>query len=78
MTNFEKVAASPETLGAFLSSLPIATGPCDEQFHRAFCDSCEVDKRENCGMPSCPHKTERNNPTWWLAQEANHEKDSLF
>ncbi len=34
MNNFEKITASPETLGAFLASMPIATGPWDEQFHR--------------------------------------------
>ncbi len=63
MSNFEKVAASPETLGAFLSSLHVATGPWDESFHRDFCDSCE---RENCDVEHCPHQDERNNPTWWL------------
>jgi len=31
MSNFEKVAASPETLGEFLASLPISDGPWDEQ-----------------------------------------------
>ncbi len=63
MSNFEKVAASPETLGAFLSSLHVATGPWDESFHRDFCDSCE---RENCEVEHCPHQDTRNNPTWWL------------
>ena len=29
MNNFEKITASPETLGAFLASLPIETGPWD-------------------------------------------------
>ncbi len=60
MSNFEKVAASPETLGAFLSSLHVATGPWDESFHRTFCDSCE---RENCDVEHCPHQDTRNNPT---------------
>ena len=27
MTNFEKVTASPDVLGEFLASLPVATGP---------------------------------------------------
>ncbi len=27
MTNFEKLAASPETLGAFLASIPATRGP---------------------------------------------------
>lgn len=70
MTNFEKVAASSETLGAFLASLPIATGPWDEQFHRLFCDSCEA---ENCDAENCPHKAERSNPTWWLNQTETGE-----
>jgi len=61
MNNFEKVAA-PEMLGAFLSSLHIATGPWDESFHRTFCDSCE---REDCDVEHCLHQTKRNNPTWW-------------
>lgn len=65
MTNFENVAVSPETLGAFLSSLPIATGPWDELFHRQFCDSCEA---ENCDAENCPHQAERSNPMWWLMQ----------
>lgn len=71
MSNFEKITASPEALGAFLSSLPIATGPWDELFHRKFCDSC-IDScgTKNCDTPGCPHQAERNNPTWWLTQEA--------
>ncbi len=56
MSNFEKITVSPETLGEFLSSLPIATGPWDESFHRQFCDSCERDKRQDCGTPRCPHE----------------------
>lgn len=63
MTNFEKITASPEALGEFLASLPVATGPWDEEFHRAFCDSCE---RENCDEGRCPHQDKRNNPLWWL------------
>ena len=43
MTNFEKIAASPETLGTFLASLPIASGPWDEAFHRTFCDGCQAE-----------------------------------
>ena len=37
MSNFEKITATPEALGAFLASLPVATGPWDEEFHRTFC-----------------------------------------
>ncbi len=68
MSNFEKVAASPGTLGAFLVSLPIATGPWDESIHQMFCNSCKQDKRQDCGTPRCPHEDKRNNPTWWLKQ----------
>ena len=67
MTNFEKITASPETLGTFLASLPIASGPWDEAFHRMFCDGGQV---EDCDGQGCPHKVERGNPLWWLMQEA--------
>ena len=67
MTNFEKITASPEALGEFLASLPVANGPWDEEFHRAFCDSCE---RENCDEGKCPHQDKRYNPLWWLNQAA--------
>lgn len=63
MTNFEKITASPEALGEFLASLPVATGPWDKEFHRAFCDSCE---RENCDGKRCPNQDKRYNPLWWL------------
>ena len=63
MTNFEKITASPEAMGEFLASLPVATGPWDKEFHRMFCDSCE---RENCDEKRCPHNAERGNPLWWL------------
>ncbi len=66
MTNFEKVTASPEALGAFLASLDVPTGPWDESFHRDFCDSCDA---ENCDAENCPHQYERNNPTRWLKLE---------
>ncbi len=63
MTNFEKVTASPDVLGEFLASLPVATGPWDEEFHRAFCDSCEL---LECRAETCPYKGDR--PLWWLNQ----------
>ena len=63
MSNFEKITESPEALGEFLASLPVANGPWDEEFHRAFCDSCE---RENCDEGRCPHQDKRYNPLWWL------------
>lgn len=70
MSNFEKITATPEALGAFLASLPVATGPWDESFHEKFCASCE---REECDTEHCPHQNERNNPTWWLTQAAEGE-----
>ena len=63
MTNFEKIAETPEALGEFLASLPVADGPWDVEFRKAFCAKCE---RENCDGKRCPHKAERNNPLWWL------------
>ncbi|MEY8388832.1 hypothetical protein AALC17_16375 [Oscillospiraceae bacterium 38-13] len=70
MSNFEKITATPEALGAFLASLPVATGPWDESFHEKFCASCE---REECDTEHCPHQNERNNPLWWLTQAAEGE-----
>lgn len=66
MTQFERITASPEALGAFLASLPVLQGPWDDAFHRAFCDTCQV---EDCDAEGCPHQAERNSPTWWLGQE---------
>ena len=70
MSNFKKITATPEALGAFLASLSVATGPWDESFHEKFCASCE---REDCNTEHCPHKDERNNPLWWLVQTAEGE-----
>lgn len=61
MTNFEKITETPEALGEFFASLPVATGPWDEEFHRAFCDSCEL---LECRTETCPYKGSR--PLWWL------------
>lgn len=66
MTNFEKLTASPETLGAFLASIPAANGPWDEAFQKEFCAKCH---QEDC-EPVCPHQDKRNNPAWWLKREA--------
>ena len=73
MTNFEKITASPDVLGEFLESLPVATGPWDKSFHENFCASCE---RENCDTENCPHQNERSNPLWWLVQTAKGEQDT--
>lgn len=56
MTNFEKITETPEALGEFLASLPVADGPWDAEFHKAFCDNC---KRKNCDGKRCPHNAER-------------------
>lgn len=56
MTNFEKITETPEALGEFLASLPVADGPWDVEFRKAFCAKCE---RENCDGKRCPHKAER-------------------
>ena len=40
MTNYERITATPEALGAFLETLPIASGPWDVEFHRTFCKDC--------------------------------------
>ena len=63
MTNFEKITETPEALGEFLASLPVADGPWDAEFHKAFCADCE---RENCDGKRCLHNAERGNPVWWL------------
>ena len=73
MTNFEKITATPEALGAFLASLSIADGPWDEAFHRMFCGECQS---ENCDAENCPHQNERNNPLWWLVQTEEGEQDT--
>ena len=72
--NYDEITASPETLGAFLASLPIAIGPWDESFHKEFCNSCE---RENCDVEGCPNQDKRNNPTWWLKLSAKPGKGAL-
>lgn len=65
MKEFERITQSPEALGEFLASLPVLTGPWDDAFNRSFCDAC---KAEDCNP--CPHQAQRNNPLWWLLQEA--------
>lgn len=66
MTNFEQLTASPDTLGAFLASLPVTDGPWDKAFQKEFCAGCP---KEDC-EPNCPHQDKRDNPAWWLKQEA--------
>ena len=65
MKNFEQIAETPETLGAFLAALPVANGPWDQEFHAQYCADCLY-----LGCDSCPHSAQRNNPLWWLMQNA--------
>ena len=67
-SNFEKIAESPEALAAFLSSLPVLSGPWDEAFHRRYCDACSA---EECG--GCENKA-LNNPFWWLSLAAEADE----
>ena len=53
MTNFEKITASPEALGAFLASLPVAIGPWDTEFQKMFCAECG---RKDCDGKPCLHR----------------------
>lgn len=71
MNNFEKIAASPDKLGAFLASLPVIEGPWDTAFQRQYCSGCG---KVNCD--ACPNEQYRNNPVWWLALEAGKERDA--
>ena len=70
MTNYERITATPEALGAFLETLPIASGPWDVEFHRTFCKDCTA---ANCDGGNCPHNAQRNNPLWWLMQNGGGE-----
>ena len=68
MTEFERITQSPETLGAFLASLPCIDGPWDVEFQKRFCRGCA---RADCdGAEPCPHAAERSNPGWWLTLAA--------
>ena len=71
MSNFEKITASPETLSAFLKSLPTANSPWDEEFHKVFCAACD---RKDCDGTPCKHQDKRGNPLWWLTRTAKREK----
>ena len=68
MKNFEQIVETPEALGAFLATLPVADGPWDTEFRRVFCAACSA---ENCDGGNCPHSAERNNPLWWLMQDGS-------
>ena len=70
MTNYERITATPEALGAFLETLPIASGSWDVEFHRTFCKDCTA---ANCDGGNYPHNAQRNNPLWWLMQDGGRE-----
>lgn len=61
MSNFEKITATLEALGAFLESLTVIGNPWEYGFHKAFCGTCG---KTDCEI--CPHEAKRNNPLWWL------------
>ena len=68
MTNYERITESADALADFLESLPVLDGPWDRDFQQRYCIECEV---SDCGCTDdCPHQKERNNPGWWLTQEA--------
>lgn len=71
MNHFERLMASPEVLGEFLSGLPLLQGPWNDAFQQTFCRSCHA---ENCDAENCPHREERDNPTWWLGLDAVSEQ----
>ena len=68
MTNFEKITRSPEVLADFLNGITAVDCQWDHDFARAFCDACP---NEDCDKFKCPHMAERDNPLWWLRQEAS-------
>ena len=72
MSNFEKITETPEALGAFLESLTVINSPWEDGFHKAFCGTCG---KTDCGI--CPHQDKRNNPLWWLTQEAGEKQSQV-
>jgi len=74
VTQFERLTASPEALGEFLASIPVANSPWDECFSKTFCAGCD---RDDCDTEPCPHQAERNNPTWWLMQKVEMRRTDV-
>lgn len=68
MTNYKKIAGSPEALGEFLGQLCAIDTPWNEAFHKKYCNHCPY---VNCD--DCPHEEYRENPLWWLGLEAERE-----
>lgn len=51
MNVFEKITESPETLAAFLGSIPAIETPWDDAFHRIYCSSCSAEDCDDCRRP---------------------------
>ena len=60
MNVFEKITENPETLAAFLGTIPAIETPWDDAFHRLYCSSCSAADCDDCRRP------ERDSPLWWL------------
>ena len=69
MTQFEKITESRETLGVFLTALPVIHGPWDTEFQARFCADCLY-----LGCDACPHEGFRNNRGRGLTLEARIER----
>ena len=74
MTNFEKITQNPDTLAAFLGSLPVLSGPWDDAFQARYCAECTKTECESGG--GCPYQKRRNDPGWWLSLEAPNDSDA--
>ncbi len=70
MRIYDELTASPETLGAFLKSLPVLDAPWDIAFQETFCGECKTESCDNC-----PNEKYRNNPDWWLKLKAKGAAD---
>lgn len=73
MTNFERVAKTPEALGKFLAALPVLEGPWDDEFQRRFCKNCQAKADESCDH-NCPDK-KKNRAEWWLSLKSEEVKE---
>lgn len=64
MNNYQSITESPETLAAFLGSIPAIETPWDDAFRRIYCPSCSAEDCDDCRRP------ERDSPLWWLGLPA--------
>ena len=51
MNNYQSITESPETLAAFLGSIPAIETPWDDAFHRLYCSSCAAADCDDCRRP---------------------------